>query len=129
MVINRLMYELKIITQFGAAHQIKDIGGKCEDLHGHNWKIEVHVTGPELMGDGLLIDFKVLKTTAKKVIDRLDHKYLNELEYFRDASPSSENIARYIYEALAPELNSADVKVSKVSAWESDSACATYSCP
>jgi 6-pyruvoyltetrahydropterin/6-carboxytetrahydropterin synthase len=120
------MYELKIITQFGAAHQIKDIGGKCEDLHGHNWKIEVYVMGPELGKDGLLIDFKVIKTATEKVIDRLDHKFLNELEYFKDINPSSENIACYIYEALARELDCDNVKISRVAAWESDSACATY---
>ena len=120
------MYELKIVTQFGAAHQIKDIGGKCEDLHGHNWKIEVYIEGPELGKDGLLIDFKVIKTATKKIIDRLDHTFLNELEYFKGTSPSSENIARYIYESLARELNSDRVKINKVAAWESDSACASY---
>ena len=120
------MYELKIVTQFGAAHQIKDIGGKCEDLHGHNWKIEVYFEGPELGKDGLLINFEVIKKATKKVIDRLDHKFLNELEYFRDISPSSENIARYIHEALTGEFESDNVRISKVTAWESDSACATY---
>ena len=120
------MYELKIITQFGAAHQIKDIGGKCEDLHGHNWKIEVFVTGPETGENGLLMDFKEIKTATKEVIDRLDHKFLNELEYFKDTSPSSENIARFVYDSISPVLNRGDIKVSKVSAWESDSACATY---
>jgi 6-pyruvoyltetrahydropterin/6-carboxytetrahydropterin synthase len=120
------MYELKIVTQFGAAHRIKDIGGKCEDLHGHNWKIEVYVKGRELGEDGLLVDFKVMKSATGRIIDRLDHKYLNELEEFKDINPSSENIARIIYEALSIELDNDDVKVSRVAAWESDSACATY---
>ena len=118
------MYELKIVTQFGAAHRIRDIGGKCEDLHGHNWKIEVYVMGEELGKDGLVIDFKVVKEAAKEIIDRLDHKFLNELEEFEDINPSSENIARLIYEDLAHKLDK--IKVSRVAAWESDSACATY---
>ena len=120
------MYELKIVTQFGAAHRIRDIGGKCEDLHGHNWKIEVYVRGEKLGKDGLVIDFKVIKRATKEIIDRLDHKFLNELEEFKDINPSSENIARLIYEALARELDSDKIKVSRVAAWESDSACAAY---
>ena len=120
------MYELKIVTQFGAAHRIRDIGGKCEDLHGHNWKIEVYVRGEELGKDGLVIDFKVIKRATKEIIDRLDHKFLNELEEFKDINPSSENIARLIYEVLARELDSDKIKVSRVAAWESDSACAAY---
>jgi 6-pyruvoyltetrahydropterin/6-carboxytetrahydropterin synthase len=72
------------------------------------------------------MDFKEIKTATNEVIDRLDHKFLNELEYFKDTSPSSENIACYIYNSLSAVLNSGDIKISKVSAWESDSACATY---
>ncbi|MFC1869235.1 6-carboxytetrahydropterin synthase QueD [Thermodesulfobacteriota bacterium] len=120
------MYELKTVSQFGAAHQLRGIGGKCESLHGHNWKIEVYIKGEKLDEDGLLIDFKVIKNATKKIIDGLDHKFLNELEYFRDLNPSSENIARYIHEALGRKLNNENIKVSRVTAWESDSACATY---
>ena len=120
------MYELKIVTQFGAAHRIRDIGGKCEDLHGHNWKIEVCVRGEELGKDGLVIDFKIIKGATKEIIDRLDHKFLNELEEFKENNPSSENIARLIYEALSRKLDSDKIKVSRVAAWESDSACAAY---
>ena len=121
-----IMYELKIISQFGAAHQLRDFGGKCENLHGHNWKIEVYVTGNELGDDGLLIDFALLKKDTAKTLDTLDHKFLNELEYFKTINPSSENIARYIYESLSQGLNNGNIKVSRVTAWESDSACATY---
>ena len=120
------MYELKIISQFAAAHQLRDYGGKCEDLHGHNWKVEVYVEGEKLDKYGLLIDFKVMKKATKKIIDGLDHKFLNELEYFKDINPSSENIARYISEAVGQELNNENIIVSRVTVWESDSACATY---
>jgi 6-pyruvoyltetrahydropterin/6-carboxytetrahydropterin synthase len=120
------MYELKTITQFGAAHQLRNYKGKCENLHGHNWKIEVFVKGNKLDENGLLIDFKVIKSKIKEIIEELDHKFLNELEYFRDINPSSENIARHIHESLERRLSDNRIKVSKVTAWESDNACATY---
>jgi 6-pyruvoyltetrahydropterin/6-carboxytetrahydropterin synthase len=120
------MYELKIISQFAGAHQLRDFHGKCEMLHGHNWKIEVFVTGDKLGKDGLLIDFALVKKATEKVLEELDHKFLNELEAFKTTNPSSENIARYTYESLGRELNSENVRVSRVTAWESDSACATY---
>ena len=120
------MYELKIISQFAAAHQLRDFKGGCENLHGHNWKIEVFVTGQKLKKNGLIIDFRVIKDATKKVLDELDHKFLNELDAFKTLNPSSENISCHIFKSLSQELNDGDVKVSKVTAWESDSSCATY---
>jgi len=123
------MFELKIITQMACAHQLREFEGRCEDLHGHNWKIEVFVTGEELEPNGILMDFKRIKTATEKVIDELDHKFLNDLEVFREVNPSSENIARYIFKALGRALGSKTVRVSKVTAWESDTACASYTDP
>ena len=120
------MYELRIINQFAAAHQLRGYEGGCESLHGHNWKIEVYVAGKELGEDGLLIDFRLLKEATRSVLNDLDHKFLNELNAFRDLNPSSENIARHIYESLSRKLNTKHIKVTKVTAWESDSACASY---
>jgi len=120
------MYELKITSQFAAAHQLREIRGGCENLHGHNWKIEVCVQGNTLGNDGLLIDFRVIKGETKKIIDELDHKFLNELASFENIEPSSENISRHIFESLSQRLNTENVKISKVTAWESDSACASY---
>jgi len=120
------MYELKISSQFAAAHQLRDFEGGCEKLHGHNWKIEVFVTGKELGKDGLLMDFRLIKEKAKKVLDELDHKFLNELDAFKIMNPSSENIACHVFKSLLRDLNNEDVKVSKVTAWESDSSCASY---
>ena len=120
------MYELKIVSQLAAAHQLREFHGKCEQLHGHNWKIEVYVTGDTLGEDGLLIDFGMIKQDTKKVLKELDHQFLNELEPFKKENPSSENIARYIYESLSQRLNNGMIRVSKVTAWESDTACATY---
>jgi 6-pyruvoyltetrahydropterin/6-carboxytetrahydropterin synthase len=120
------MYELKTITQFGAAHQLKDIGGKCENLHGHNWKIEVYVKGENLDKCGLLVDFHVIKDAMEEIINELDHTFLNQLEIFKDTNPSSENIAHYIYKTLERKINNDEYGVSRVTVWESDSACATY---
>jgi len=120
------MYELKIVSQFAAAHQLREYQGGCENLHGHNWKVEVFVKGEKLGQDGLLIDFRIIKNATKEVLEDLDHTFLNELENFREQNPSSENIARYIFESLDRRLKDENVKVSRVSAWESDSACATY---
>ena len=120
------MYELKVISSIAAAHQLKGIEGKCEALHGHNWKVEVFVTGEELGTDGLLIDFKWIKRATEEVLQGLDHKFLNELGAFEGLNPSSENLARHIHESLRKQLNRKNVTVSKVTVWESDTAAATY---
>jgi 6-pyruvoyltetrahydropterin/6-carboxytetrahydropterin synthase len=120
------MYELKIISHFAAAHQLREFKGGCERLHGHNWKIEVFVTGDTLGKDGLLIDFTLIKEATKRILDELDHQFLNELEPFKTLNPSSEHIARHIFTSLSQELNHDNMKIAKVTAWESHSACATY---
>jgi 6-pyruvoyltetrahydropterin/6-carboxytetrahydropterin synthase len=120
------MYELKIITQFGAAHQLKNTGGECENLHGHNWKIEVYVKGDRLDKNGLLIDFKILKQETREITDKLDHKFLNELDWFKDMNPTSENLSKLIYDLVGQKINTPGIKVSRVTTWESDTACATY---
>jgi 6-pyruvoyltetrahydropterin/6-carboxytetrahydropterin synthase len=120
------VYELKVVTQMAAAHQLREFSGKCENLHGHNWKIEIYVTGQELGPNGILIDFKLVKDSATKIIQDLDHTFLNDLKPFEEINPSSENIARFVFSSLSREINTDHIKVSKVTAWESDSACATY---
>ena len=120
------MYELKVITNFSAAHQLKHFHGACEALHGHNWKIEVYVTADTLNEAGVVVDFRVLKQYLNTVMAGLDHKFLNDLEAFKDQNPSSENIARYVAEQLSLLLQVPKIKVSRVTAWESETACATY---
>ena len=120
------MYELKVITDFAAAHQLRNFRGECEKLHGHNWRIEVVLSGDRLNEAGLLIDFKDVKTAANKILEDFDHAYLNDLPQFKDENPSSENIAAYLFQRLSSELNKGHLKVTKVTAWESDSACASY---
>ncbi len=121
------MYELKVETDFAAAHQLSMVGEKCENLHGHNWKIEVIVTGETLDTGGVLVDFGILKKHVNGVMETLDHKFLNELDFFGDSTPpSSENIAKYIADSLKEKLDNPDLQVTRVSAWESKNACATY---
>ena len=120
------MYELKVITHFSAAHQLREFHGPCEDLHGHNWKIEVYVTSEKVDEAGVVIDFRILKDHVNQIMDRLDHKFLNHIEPFTNQNPSSENIAKYVAEELALLLESPGVRVSRVTAWESENSCATY---
>jgi 6-pyruvoyltetrahydropterin/6-carboxytetrahydropterin synthase len=120
------MYELKVTTHFAAAHQLKLVALKCENLHGHNWKIEVCLKGNTLNDAGVLMDFGEIKAAVNGIMNELDHKYLNELECFKSRNPSSENIAHYIAQALQEKITTSGVKVSKVTAWESDDACATF---
>jgi 6-pyruvoyltetrahydropterin/6-carboxytetrahydropterin synthase len=120
------MYELKIIADFSAAHRLDNFYGKCESLHGHNWKVEVFLLGDRLDEAGLVKDFGAVKAKAREVLAELDHKFLNELPAFRQQNPSSENLARYLYERLGTVLNGDGVRVSRVSVWESDTSCASY---
>jgi 6-pyruvoyltetrahydropterin/6-carboxytetrahydropterin synthase len=120
------MYELKVVTRFAAAHQLKMVGSKCENLHGHNWRIEVYVTGEKLNAGGVLVDFGEIKAHLAGVMKKLDHKFLNELDYFSDGNPSSENIAYFVATELQTRMDNSSAQVNKVTAWESDDACATY---
>jgi len=121
------MFELKVVAHFAAAHQLKMVSKKCENLHGHNWKIEICVAGKTLNNAGVLVDFGELKQHVSEIMTRLDHKFLNELDYFNDDNPpSSENIARYIANSLQTLLNNSKIKIARVTAWESEDACATY---
>ncbi len=121
------MFELKIKTRFAAAHQLTMVGEKCENLHGHNWKVEVCVGGEKLNEAGVLMDFTLIKKYVAKIMKTLDHKFLNELEIFKDyGQPSSERIAAYIADELSQMIKEPGVKVTRVSAWESDDSCATY---
>lgn len=121
------MFELKVVTHFAAAHQLKMVAKKCENLHGHNWKIEVCVAGENLSDAGVLVDFGELKKNVSEIMTRLDHNFLNELDYFNDNNPpSSENIAVYIANSLQAMLKDPKIRVTSVTAWESENACAKY---
>lgn len=119
------MFELKVVTDFAAAHQLAMVTQKCENLHGHNWKVEVNVAGQELNDAGVLIDFGVIKTHIREIVGGLDHRFLNDMSCF-DGNPSSERIAVYIARRLGEMMSDTGLRVSSVAVWESNDACATY---
>lgn len=119
------MYEVTIRKSFSAAHTL-DIGGKCENLHGHNFVVDVTVGSDDLNSEGLIIDFRLLKAWTDEILEELDHKYLNELPCFQEANPSSEIIARYIYTRMFEKIRGEALEITKVTVWESNNAWATY---
>jgi 6-pyruvoyltetrahydropterin/6-carboxytetrahydropterin synthase len=120
------MYQVSIETYFSAAHRLRNYKGLCENLHGHNWKVEATVASETLDDAGMVIDFSILKHKIKQILDVLDHRYLNEIDPFKDINPSSENLAAYLLERLSSALQDMPVTVISVSVWESDRAKATY---
>jgi 6-pyruvoyltetrahydropterin/6-carboxytetrahydropterin synthase len=122
------MYEVYVDESFAAAHNLRGYKGKCEDLHGHNYKVRVTLAGPELDSVGLLYDFVHLKQVIHAVIRSLDHKYLNEMKPFDVLNPSAENIARYIFDETSKQLRETPngANVSSITVWETDVTAATY---
>jgi 6-pyruvoyltetrahydropterin/6-carboxytetrahydropterin synthase len=120
------MYSLRIHSYFASAHNLINYHGDCENLHGHNWKVEVTVSAKELDNSGLGIDFKILKAETNNILKTLDHKHLNELVPFKNVSPSSENIAKYLFKEIGNKLNNENITVSMITVWESDFASASY---
>jgi len=120
------MYELIVEASFSAAHNLRGYEGACENLHGHNWRVEAVVASSKLDGIGMALDFKKLKAALKGVLERLDHKYINECAPFDKENPTAENISRYIYVELSKAVFSLGVKVARVRVWESDNASAVY---
>ncbi len=116
------MYKLQVEADFSSAHNLRGYKGKCEELHGHNWKVELTVGSKDLDKTGMVLDFKFLKASLNKILDKLDHKYLNEIDYFKEVNPTSENSAKYIYDSLKSEVSG----LISITVWESDKARATY---
>lgn len=124
------MYEVTVEDSFAAGHYLRDYKGKCENPHGHNYKVRVTLRGTELDKAGLLLDFKDLKEVMKGVIDRLDHQMLNDIEPFTSLNPSAENLARYFYQqagARLKVLTHGRVSIGDVTIWETDTTTARYS--
>lgn len=119
------MYELTVKSHFDAAHALHGYPGVCYRLHGHTWDVEVTVVGDELDELGILYDFKLLKDDLDKVLQRYDHVYLNEIPPFTKTSPTAENLARVIFEALAQSVAPC-VAVTEVVVWESPVAKLVY---
>lgn len=122
------MYEVSVDDTFAAAHNLRDYYGKCEDLHGHNFKVRVTMAGEKLDATGLLYDFVHLKQVIQGVIRSLDHKYLNELPPFDKLNPSAENLARHICDETSRQLHNVPngAGISSVTVWETETSAATY---
>ena len=121
------MFELKVKSEFEAAHHIKNYPGKCARLHGHNWIVEAIVQGEKLNELGILVDFKILKDELNKVLDELDHQYLNELEIFANQNPTAEIIAKEIFDRLSTaEIFNDAVKLKGIKVYESPKSCVMY---
>lgn len=121
------MYEITVIKFFSAAHMLTDVGGKCEELHGHNFKVELTVSAQEVDKSGILIDFRHLKNMLSEVLENLDHKFLNnQFCFMGKKNPSSENIAEFISDEIRLKIKTDMVKVTRVKVWESEDAAVTY---
>ena len=122
------MFELDICKEFSAAHSLKGYPGNCSSLHGHNWKVQVFVRSGALDGIGIALDFKTLKKELDAILAELDHRYLNDLDLFARCNPTSENLAKYIYQRLSGAVNDAEkgIRVSKVRVCESEHSGAAY---
>ncbi len=123
------MYEVTVESGFSSGHFLRNYRGKCENPHGHNYKVRVTLAGLVLDEAGLLLDFKLLKQVMRPVIDRIDHQMLNDLEPFTRINPSAENLARYFYEETSAQLiamTQGRVHVKDCTIWETDTTTATY---
>jgi 6-pyruvoyltetrahydropterin/6-carboxytetrahydropterin synthase len=121
------MYEVTVEETFAAGHALRGYKGKCENVHGHNYRVQVTVEGAELDSTGLLVDFVELKRVMREVIARLDHQFINDLEPFTLINPSAENMARYFYDHISGNLKpEVPLRISQVKLWETDTSSATY---
>lgn len=116
------MYEIKVKTDFSAAHNLRNYKGKCENLHGHNWVVEAVFGYASAGRDGMAIDFKDARRIVEGAIERLDHSYLNDIPALGGVNPTSENVARFIYAGIRKK----NKYIKSVSVWENDRSCATY---
>jgi len=119
-------FEVYVESNFSAAHQLKLYKGKCENLHGHNWKVGVIVSSAKLNEQQMVIDFVKLKKILNKVLSSLDHKYLNDISFFKTVQPTAENIAKYIYWKLKEKLRQKNLTKIKVIVWETPFQYASY---
>ncbi len=113
-------------SQFSAAHQLRGYKGKCEKLHGHNWRVQVTVSYEKLNDIGIVIDFHELRIIANEVISSLDHSLLNEVFPFTEINPSSENIAKWIYDSVKKKIHKKHCNITSVTVWESETSSASY---
>lgn len=123
------MFEVSVEETFASGHYLRGYRGKCENPHGHNYKVRITLCGEKLDNIGLLLDFRDIKTVMNDIVDRLDHQMLNDIEPFNTLNPSAENMAKFFYDEMNARLcekSDGRVHVSKVKLWETDTTTATY---
>ena len=124
------MYEVTVEQTFAAGHALRHYKGKCENVHGHNYRVQVTAEGERLNSIGLLVDFVELKRVVRQIVDRLDHQFINDLAPFIELNPSAENIARYFYDNVVEGMQLArsetPVRIAQVKIWETDTSIAVY---
>ncbi len=120
------MYQLSVIRRFCAAHHLRNYEGKCANLHGHNYRVEITVAGHQLDEAGMLIDFSVLKAVCDEVLDRFDHAYLNDLPEFADRNVTAEHLAETIHRQVSERLTAPGISVCEVKLYETDDSAIIY---
>lgn len=120
------MFEVSVEETFAAGHALRNYRGKCENVHGHNYRVQVTVEGEELNSTGLLVDFADVKRLIRGVVERLDHRFLNDVAPFDAINPSAENLARYFYDEITRGISTPGPRVREVKIWETDVSSATY---
>ena len=120
------MFKLIVKKEFSSAHILHGHPGNCRRMHGHNWLVEAEVQGDNTNEIGMVIDFKDIKNNLKEIISSLDHQFLNDLEPFINENPTAENISKYIYKELSNNINTDNIKVSKIKLWETSNSAVTY---
>jgi 6-pyruvoyltetrahydropterin/6-carboxytetrahydropterin synthase len=120
------MFDLTVESQFSAAHQLRGYKGKCEALHGHNWRVQVTVSSEKLDDIGMVLDFHELKSITNEVLASLDHSFLNDVFPFTEINPSSENMAKWIFESIRKKILKKNCTISSVTVWENETSSATY---
>ena len=120
------MFKLIVKKEFSSAHILHGHPGNSKRMHGHNWLVEAEVQGDNTNEIGMVIDFKDIKNNLKEIISNLDHQFLNDLEPFINENPTAENISKYIYKELSNNINTDNIKVSKIKLWETNNSAVTY---
>jgi 6-pyruvoyltetrahydropterin/6-carboxytetrahydropterin synthase len=123
------MFQVSVEETFSSGHALRGYRGKCENVHGHNYRVRVTIEGPQLDSIGLLVDFTLLKQVMREIIGRLDHQFINDLEPFRTVNPSAENLAKYFYDEMKRGLKDlpAGARITGATIWETDTSHAQYS--
>jgi len=120
------MFKLIVKKEFSSAHILNGHPGDCKRMHGHNWTVEAKVEGDKINKIGMVIDFKDIKNKLGDIISRLDHRYLNDVEPFKENNPTAENISKYIYKELSKNINTDNIKVSEIKLWETSNSAVIY---